>query len=118
VLAREGMLEINDDIAILASERLFKKNKARKANEIILGISLRGAQGEYGTENCLNELVDNIVYQSVACLVNEGRGRVINIEKIILKNPDYMLKTLRISTQIVILLLRQDYMGPSWRQDI
>ena len=82
VFAREGTAQTFNDIAIVApgysNENLKKKKENEK--ELVIGISLRGAQGEYGEENCLHELTNELITKSVEILFQTRKGKVILIE--------------------------------------
>lgn len=77
--AREGGECNYDDVALLAP-KYPKTISKRKNNELIIGVSLRGKQAEYGIENCLDELADSSILKAAQTIAENNKGRVIFIE--------------------------------------
>lgn len=78
VFAREGMDTTFDDIAIAAPASVQVKSEEK--GEMIIGISLRGLQGEYGEQNCLSELTDHTIHQAAEILSQKWNAKVVLIE--------------------------------------
>lgn len=93
VFAREGGEETFEDIAIAAPMRT-KTNISIK-RELVIGISLRGFQTEYGEESCLSELTKETIISAAKTILQNKKGRIIFLENHLAKarkHPDEIEK--------------------------
>jgi hypothetical protein len=80
VFAREGTDEVFEDVAIVAPGYKKEASVNFQKKEIIIGISMRGEQGEYGIEKCLFKITDQTINDAAAILAEKWNGKVLLIE--------------------------------------
>lgn len=76
LFARQGGATDFGDVAIVAPEPYFQPLPIRGN----VGVSLRGAQGEYGEDVCLWRETDDMALNAAASAAPEGGGSVVTIE--------------------------------------
>ncbi|AZO55832.1 MULTISPECIES: capsular polysaccharide synthesis protein [unclassified Mesorhizobium] len=80
VLAREGGGRRFEDVAILAPSRVAPK-RAREPNEpLVVGLVLRGEQGEYGPQSSLHDRTSALTARVLDSLATKYQVRTLEIE--------------------------------------
>lgn len=79
VFARQGGPARYGDVAIVAPNAARRRNKPARAERVI-GVALRGLQGEYGEERCLWQETEAIVQRILTAAAESGPVRVVTIE--------------------------------------
>lgn len=85
VFARQGLRERYGDVAIVAPkgidlETIHRGNDAERRKECVIGVCLRGNQGEYGAARCKAAEVATLFEQLSSLVVRHGNGRILEIE--------------------------------------
>lgn len=82
VLARQGTTERYGDLAVIAPDEVSKECSAAKAlqTQKVIGISLRGMQDDYGSENCLSHTTDFEIRRVLSKIGAVHRVRVAPLE--------------------------------------
>lgn len=79
VLARQGVVERFEDVAIVAPLPVMPPSD-RAGTRPVIGLALRGPQAEYGEANCLWQRTEELARAAAEHLVQRGGGRLEIIE--------------------------------------
>ncbi|MGD8329090.1 MAG: polysaccharide pyruvyl transferase family protein [Acidobacteriota bacterium] len=80
VLARDGNEARFGDLAVAAPRPTFLRDDDEAARGVVVGVSLRGRQTEYGAELCESDAADAAIGRVAEQLIDERSGRVVTIE--------------------------------------
>ncbi|PST17626.1 hypothetical protein C7U61_18535 [Rhizobium sp. JAB6] len=79
VFARQGGPTRYGDVAIVAPNPVDRRNRPTRAERVI-GLALRGQQGEYGDERCRWQETEAVVQRILTSAAEDGPLRVVTIE--------------------------------------
>ncbi|MCA0029721.1 capsular polysaccharide synthesis protein [Mesorhizobium sp. B263B2A] len=80
VLAREGGGQRFEDVAILAPSRVTPKRMRGPNEQLVVGLVLRGEQGEYGPENSLHDRTSALTAHVIEGLAANYQVKTVEIE--------------------------------------
>jgi hypothetical protein len=80
VLARQGGRRPFEDVALVAPSPALPPRKALPGREQVIGLALRGPQGEYGADACLWERTERLARVAAERLLERSGGRLELIE--------------------------------------
>ncbi|MER8848736.1 MULTISPECIES: capsular polysaccharide synthesis protein [Mesorhizobium] len=103
-LAREGGTQRFEDVAILAPSRVTPK-RARELNEpLVIGLVLRGEQGEYGPQSSLHDRTSALTAHVLDSLATKYQVRSLEIEHHLTRSgrPPVEIEALYASCDLVL----------------
>ncbi|RUV06877.1 hypothetical protein EOA60_15505 [Mesorhizobium sp. M1A.F.Ca.IN.020.06.1.1] len=80
VLAREGSRQRFEDVAILAPQPVIQKHVRELDKRLVVGLVLRGEQGEYGPQTSLHVRTSALVVHVLESLAAKHRVETVEVE--------------------------------------